>query len=123
VAEFLIDTTELRVLEQDVAVASVAAEKQVRDTVRKGAFEIQARGRVLCPVRTGHLRNSISVDFRGSNMHLAQAEIGPEANYGAFVELGTERQAPQPYMGPAFDAVEPSIIAGLESISPLGRTT
>lgn len=122
-ADLVFDTTEIRRLEQDIAVASSAAEKQVRDTVRRGAFEIQARGRVLCPVRTGNLRNSISVDFRGSNAHVAQAEIGPEANYGGFVELGTERQAPQPYMGPAFDQVEPSIIAGLESINPLGNVT
>lgn len=119
-AEFQIETQEIRRLARDVEAAVPEARKMVRDTVRKGAFEIQKRGRVNSPYRTGNLRNSIEVDFIGSNADLAQAEIGPFANYGAFVELGTERQAPQPYMGPAFDAVEPSIIAALEGIDPFG---
>lgn len=117
-AELEFDTVEIRSLERDIEVGTEHARKQVRNTIRKGAFEIEARGKIGCPYRTGNLRNSISTDFIGSNRDVAQAEIGPEANYGWFVEGGTEKQAPQPYMGPAFDAVEPSVIEALESIDP-----
>ena len=120
-AELEFETKEIRSLERDFEAATPQARKQVRNTVRKGAFEIEARGKVNSPYRTGNLRNSIETDFIGSNADVAQAEIGPEANYGWFVEGGTETQAPQPYMGPAFDAVEPSIIEALESIDPFAE--
>lgn len=121
-AEFQFETQEIRRLARDVDAAVPEARKQARDTVRKGVFEIEKRGKVGAPYRTGNLRNSIESDFIGSNADLAQGETGPFANYGWFVEGGTERQAPQPYMGPAFDAVEPSIIAGFEGIDPFGGT-
>ncbi|WP_051326001.1 HK97-gp10 family putative phage morphogenesis protein [Glycomyces tenuis] len=121
-AEFEFETVEIRSLERDIEVATPTARKFVRDTVRKGIFEIEARGKVNSPYRTGNLRNSITSDFIGSNRDVAQGETGPEAGYGWFVEGGTERMAPQPYMGPAFDAVEPSIIEALESIDPFEGT-
>jgi HK97 gp10 family phage protein len=120
VADFDIITTEIRRFERDIEVGTEYARKQVRNTVRKATFETQARGRVNSPYRTGHLMGSISVDFIGSNRDVAQGETGPEANYGWFVEGGTERQAPQPYMGPAADAVEPTFYAALEAIDPMG---
>lgn len=50
----------------------------------------------LCPVDTGRLRNSISHerDERG-------AYIGTNVEYAPYVELGTSRQSPQPYLKPA----------------------
>lgn len=120
-AELEFDTVEIRSLERDFDAATPTARKQARNTIRKGAFEIEARGKVNCPYRTGNLRNSITTDFIGSNRDVAQSETGPEAGYGWWVEGGTERQAPQPYMGPAFDAVEPSVIEALESIDPFAE--
>ena len=35
------------------------------------------------------------------------AEIGPTASYGVYVEYGTRRMSPQPYMGPALEANAP----------------
>lgn len=72
--------------------------------VRKTAHDIEATAKELCPVDTGNLRNSISTTVTGDGRYGAvEAEIGPTADYGAYVEFGTSRQAPAAYMGPALD--------------------
>ena len=52
----------------------------------------------LCPVDTGNLRNSIShkVDDKEKAVY-----IGTNVEYAPYVELGTHRQAAQPYLKPA----------------------
>lgn len=119
-ADFDIITTEIRRFERDIEVGTEYARKQVRGVVRKSTLETESGGKVRAPVLTGFLRSTITSDFQGSNRDLAQGETGPEANYGWWVEGGTERQAPQPYMGPAADAVEPTFYAAIEAIDPLG---
>lgn len=76
---------------------------RVSAIVRKTAHDIEATAKELAPVDTGHLRSSIGVDIFREDGALIVAEIGPTADYGAHVEYGTSRQAPQAYMGPAFD--------------------
>jgi HK97 gp10 family phage protein len=119
VADFSIDVAEIRRFERDVEVGSVQAVKQVRNVVRKSTLETEARGKARAAVDTGFMRNSITSDFAGSNADLAQGETGPEADYAKWVEHGTSRQAPQPFMGPAADEVEPTFYAALEAIDPL----
>lgn len=73
--------------------------------VRKTAKDIEATAKNKVPVDTGNLKNSIGTsDLRtvGTSGSLS-AEIGPTADYGEWVEIGTSRMAPQPYMGPAAD--------------------
>ena len=59
---------------------------------------MQAEGyaKDLCPVDTGHLRNSIThtTDDKA-------AYIGTNVEYGKYVELGTVKMAAQPFLGPA----------------------
>jgi len=56
-----------------------------------------ARGNA--PVLTGALRDSIEVDASGLSV-----VVGPTVDYAPFVEFGTWKDAPQPFMGPAADA-------------------
>lgn len=53
-------------------------------------------------VRTGRLRAGIAwflgVDFQG-----VFAQVGTNVHYGPFVELGTDRMAPRPYLRPALE--------------------
>lgn len=70
------------------------------------------------PVDTGFLRGSISVEFRGDGRNGTMEGIwGPAADYGAYVEFGTSRQAPQPYIGPAADQIAPDYLAAMAAIT------
>ena len=80
--------------------------------VAKSAFDLERLAKQAAPVRTGNLRSSISTDVRG-----LEAEVGPTANYGVFVELGTSRQAPQPYLMPAADKVEDRMEKALQKVA------
>jgi HK97 gp10 family phage protein len=75
---------------------------QAARALRKTAHDIEADAKALAPVDTGALKNSISTDISGdgrfASMH---AEIGPTVDYAHFVEAGTSRMGPQPYMRPA----------------------
>ena len=91
--------------------------------IRKTAKDIEASAKNRVPVDTGNLKGSIGTsDLRGvAQSGGLSVEIGPTANYGGFVEYGTSRMAPQPYMGPAADIHFPifeQVIAqlGLEAL-------
>lgn len=62
------------------------------------AVGLQAEGyaKLLCPVDTGRLRNSISHAVQGDTVY-----IGTNVEYGPYVEYGTRNQRPQPYLTPA----------------------
>lgn len=104
------DFGELRALSIDLAraVGTVGALASV--AIRKTALDIQADAQTLAPVDTGNLMNSIGVDIAGDGRFgIVEAEIGPTADYGAFVEYGTSRAPAQPYLGPAFDRRAPGL--------------
>lgn len=67
-----------------------------------------AKARV--PVRTGRLKASIRTQKTAPLRRevIADSLKSAEESYAIFVEKGTSRQAPQPYMAPAVDAAEPS---------------
>lgn len=50
----------------------------------------------LCPVDTGHLRDSITHSVDDNAVYL-----GSDVEYAPYVEFGTYKQKPQPFMGPA----------------------
>lgn len=84
--------------------------------VAKTAAEIVEDAKALAPVNTGALRASISADIIGPT-GLTTAEIGPTVDYGIEVEYGTSRQAPQPFMRPAFEADTPHLEDELDRIT------
>jgi HK97 gp10 family phage protein len=63
-----------------------------------------------CPVRTGRLKNSLSVE-----KERLKRQIGTDVLYAGFVELGTSRQRPQPYLFPAWAKNGPALITDLKS--------
>ena len=73
-----------------------AMQRQVHRQLASWAADVKALARELVPVRTGHLRSSI---YAKINEWVAQ--IGAEATYALFVELGTRRMQARPYLYPA----------------------
>lgn len=75
---------------------------------RDKAEELKKRAREMAPVRTGRLRESISYS-RVKNGY----QVGPTEFYGAFVELGTSRVGPRPFLIPAAEEVEPQFVEAM----------
>jgi HK97 gp10 family phage protein len=90
----------------ELAVASVEVNREASEVVRSAALLCQETAIELVPTDTSNLKNSISVGRPGQGKDSLQpgdltAEVGPTAEYGAYVEFGTSRMGAQPYMTPA----------------------
>lgn len=97
------------------------APKHAGGLVIATAALIQRDARRNTPVDTGFLRSSITRESRRTAAG-AVSEVGPEANYGAYVENGTSRMAPQPYLLPAALQHEEAFMDGLEELGEFGVT-
>lgn len=103
------DADPLRRLAADLTSAGRQVGTKARDVIRKTAYDIEASAKALAPVDTGNLKSSIShTDARIGTTGALAIEIGPTANYGIFLEVGTSRMPAQPFMGPAADRHAPS---------------
>lgn len=67
--------------------------------VAKTAADIVRDAQSIVVVDTGYLKNSIGFDMPTP----FEANIGPTASYGRYIEEGTSRMGPRPYMRPAFE--------------------
>ncbi len=103
---FEFETREVRELSFDLARVPADVQPRAGAAVAKTAYDIEATAKVLVSVDTGNLMNSISSDVDRAAL---DAVIGPTAHYGGYVEEGTSRMAPQPYLGPAFDRHAPAL--------------
>ncbi|MEM4417831.1 MAG: HK97 gp10 family phage protein [Nitrososphaerota archaeon] len=70
---------------------------QVSKLMGSMAVRVEAAARELCPVRTGRLRASIKAGREGPLRYVVEAS----APYAGYVEFGTSRMPPKPFMGPA----------------------
>lgn len=78
--------------------------ERAKTVIKKTALDIEANAKTIVPVDLGNLKNSIGhSDLRMLSAASMSVEIGPTAEYGQYVELGTSTQAPQAYMGPSMD--------------------
>jgi HK97 gp10 family phage protein len=93
-----IDVSEVYALAGDLKRAPAKVRARAETAVAVGGHRVLARMQVNTPVDTGNLKSSESVDVDGLRF-----EVGPTADYGVYVELGTSRMAAEPYAGPAFD--------------------
>ncbi len=117
-ASISIDTSDVHRLVATLDTAGARAGARASAVVRATAARVEAQAKAFAPVDTGKLRNSIGTDLTGDGRSNAvEAQVGPTAAYGAFVELGTSRMGPQAYLGPAFDRAQPGFIAALEQVA------
>lgn len=94
----------LELLSAEFRAAGPRAVARTKVVLKKTALDIERNAKAIAPVDTGNLKNSIGhSDMRMLSATNLAVEIGPTANYGQYVELGTSRMAPQAYMGPSLD--------------------
>jgi HK97 gp10 family phage protein len=107
-------------MESVITPGAIASVRAVCETVKD-------RAQALCPVDTGALRESITVEVDASGRTVV-GTVGPHVDYAAYVEFGTgERgaasagagagpygdhpgQAAQPFLRPAFDETKPEVL-------------
>lgn len=68
------------------------------EAVQGAGLDCEAGAKQRAPVDTGRLRASIQYQ----NVGPAECTVGTNVEYAGYVELGTSRQSPQPYLFPAF---------------------
>jgi HK97 gp10 family phage protein len=85
--------------------------------VRKAAHDVEAYAKQYVPVDTGFLKNSIHTVITANKWRVYAADVIADAFYANFVESGTSRMSPQPFMGPALERVTPGFLAALEQIA------
>lgn len=82
--------------------------------IRDGGQRIGREAAAAAPRRSGALASSIEVSFTGSGRGgTMSASITPKERYAPFVEFGTYKDAPQPFLFPAFERNQDAIIRQL----------
>lgn len=88
-------------------------DQNVEDVVHINAVAIESRASTVYPYQrqSGNLAGSGYVELGDMS-----ATIGFGAEYAAYVELGTTRNAPYPFLVPAVDYQEPTYLKQLNAV-------
>jgi len=90
-----------------------AMQNQVHRFLVSWAADVKASAMRNVPVVTGHLRSTIYATIKEW-----VAQVGAEATYALFVELGTKHMRARPYLYPAIEehlpSLEMNIVGALE---------
>ena len=76
-------------------------DNEIEKAVQKACFLVEAEAKHKAPVDTGRLRASIRTEVERIAKDVVEGKIGTNVEYSRYVELGTSRQSPQPYLRPA----------------------
>lgn len=93
---------------------------EILAAVTAAAAVAERTAKALAPVRTGALRNSIDTKVYGSGrLAGVRAVVRANTHYSWYVEAGTARQKPQPFMEPARAAAERQLMKAMTQIADL----
>ena len=98
-----------RELEDKLSNLDEKLKRALEEALEEIAEKIRDDAKDLAPVDTGSLRKSIRVEKEGElqvsviagDSGVINPRTGREVDYAGFVEFGTSRMSPQPYMQPA----------------------
>lgn len=108
----ILEVTEWADLARDFKRGAASIEPKFLAIVKKATFDTERDGRAFTPVDTGNLKNSWVTEVRGLS-----GETGPTAEYADYVNSGTSRQAPNPFVDRAFDKNVGSFLDAIEKVS------
>ncbi len=92
-------------------------QRHVHSQLASWADEVKAEASRQVPVRTGYLKSTIYAKIREWT-----AEIGAEAAYALFVELGTKYMQAHPYLYPAVEQFLPRLEATITAAIKQARS-
>ncbi|MBB3034054.1 HK97-gp10 family putative phage morphogenesis protein [Alteriqipengyuania lutimaris] len=98
----------------DRTVAAVDGRRQGA-ALEEAAEPVLARMQQLVPVRSGELRDSLSIVLADDGLSVSIGPVGGAAWRAHFVELGTVNMPAEPFIRPAFDGEKDNmkaVIAG-----------
>lgn len=104
---------QLSLLAQQMAALGPQAEMMARATMEDMAERAEDLAREIVPYDTGKLHDSI---FSKPTLDRLGFELGATMDYAGFVEFGTVRMAPQPYLRPAIETVSRLGISTMNSL-------
>lgn len=81
--------------------------KELKDTLISYTGSIEDLAKQLCPVDTGYLRQSITMEIQKGG-YVGIVRVG--AYYARYVEFGTVYQNPQPYLMPAYNILSKEFV-------------
>jgi HK97 gp10 family phage protein len=116
-----------KVMDELIRMTPENADKALRAT----AFQVEGIAKGGSPVLTGANRNSIytktSKGNHGTpgdmgdilpNVSQGEAVVGPSMEYSAFLEFGTSRMAPRPYLTPAAEQAPALFEENIKKVMP-----
>ncbi len=86
--------------------------RRLQAIFQAAAFDVAQLTRENAPVRTGRLRDSVRVEDGsdiGEDEAFGPIQVVASAPYSSFVEYGTSRMNPEPFMQPAVDEIQPRV--------------
>lgn len=84
-----------------------------RSKHRKGALHQASAPGEFPAADSGRLDQSITSAMTHDGPDRFVSETGANAPHGPFLEFGTSRMEPRPFMGPSFDEVRPQVEASI----------
>lgn len=86
--------------------------KQANQAIQWAGLNCEGLAKQACPVDTGRLRSSIAYNKTAEN----SCTVGTNVNYAKFVEFGTYKMAPRPYLLPASKQAQQECLQELKAI-------
>lgn len=93
-------SAEIKITEDNTELIKQATKQAVMVALEAVGLQAEGYAKRLCPVDTGLLRNSIT--HAGSSDDTT-AYVGTPVEYASYVEYGTSRTKPHPYIKPAVE--------------------
>lgn len=90
------DEVTISIVFNDLPAIAAALQPNANKAARQTAESIAEMAQSLAPVRTGRLRDSITVDQDSEG-----ATVSTDVNYAVFQEYGTSHDPARPYITPA----------------------